>query len=130
MSRMAGSSSQTVLMLGLLLPQAACGAGWHRIDPVAPSNLPRRQQVQVWRGGEKTQLHSIRLSADSISGVPFVQPPECDSCRVSLPSSSVDSLRAGNPSGGFWKTTGLVLGGIVVLAVIGCATSANSCNGE
>jgi hypothetical protein len=127
MSRVTGSRRHAILMLGLLLPQAACGAGWHRIYPVPPKDLPKRQQVQVWRGGEKLQLHSIRLSGDTISGVPYVQPPECDSCRVSLPSSSVDSLRAGNPSGGFWKTTGLVIGGMLVVTAIACATTDSVC---
>jgi hypothetical protein len=115
-------------MFVALLPQSACGAGWHRIDPVAPATLPQRQQVQVWREGQRLQLHAVRLSEDSISGVPFVEPPECDSCRIGLAKESVDSLRAGNPSNGFWKTAGLVVGGMVVLTAIGCATTDSVCD--
>jgi hypothetical protein len=117
-------------LLAALLPQAACGAGWHRIQPVAPSSLPKRQQVQVWQGGRPLQLHAVRLTDDSISGVPHVRPPDCDSCRVGVPSASVDSLRAGNPSAGFWKTTGLVIGGMVVLAAIGCASTDTACSND
>ena len=117
-----------VIALALFLPQCSCGAGWHRIEPVAPSSLPVRQQVEVWQGREKLQLHAVRLSADSISGVPYIKPPECDSCRVSVTRASVDSVRAGNPSGGFWKTTGLVLGGMLVLTAIGCATTDSVCD--
>lgn len=119
---------RSALVLAALLPQAACGAGWHRIEPATPSNLPKRQQVQVWQGERKLQLHAVRLAGDSISGVPYVQSPDCDSCRVSLPRASVDSLKTGNPSGGFWKTTGLVLGGMLVLAAIGCATTDSVCD--
>ena len=119
---------RSALMLMLLLPQAACGAGWHRIDPVSPSNLPKRQQVQVWQDGQRIQLHGVRLSGDSISGVPHVRSPDCDSCRVSVPSASVDSLRAGSPSAGFWKTTGLVIGGMFVLVALGCATTDSVCD--
>jgi hypothetical protein len=119
---------RSAVLLAALLPQTACGAGWHRIDPVAPGRLPLRQQVQVWQGGRRLQLHAVRVAGDSISGVPYVQPPDCDSCRVGVPSTSVDSLRAGNPSGGFWKTTGLVLGGMFVLAAIGCATTNSVCD--
>jgi hypothetical protein len=39
----------------------------------------------------------------------------------------VDSIEAGNPSAGFWKTTGLVLGGMLVVAVISCATTEAVC---
>jgi hypothetical protein len=119
---------RTAFMLGTLLPQAACGAGWHRIEPVAPRSLPKRQQVELWQGSHRLQLHAVRLLGDSISGVPFVRPPECDSCRVSVPRASVDSLRAGNPTGGFWKTTGLVIGGMFVLVAIGCATTDSACD--
>jgi hypothetical protein len=119
---------RAAVALALLLPQAACGAGWHRIDPVVPSRLPKRQQVQVWQGQEKLQLHAVTVAADSISGVPYIQPPECDSCRVTVPSSSVDSVRAGNPTDGFWKTAGLVLGGMFVLAIVGCATTDSVCD--
>jgi hypothetical protein len=115
-------------MLGTLLPQAACGAGWHRIEPVAPQSLPERQQIELWQGSHRLQLHAVKLLKDSISGVPYVKPPECDSCRVSMPTSSVDSLRAGNPTGGFWKTAGLVVAGMLVLTVIGCATTDSACD--
>jgi hypothetical protein len=54
--------------------------------------------------------HALVIGADSISGVPYVRPPGCDSCRVALPRAEVDSVRLGNPVAGFWKTFGLVVG--------------------
>ena len=96
--------------LVLVLPLWACSAGWHRIEPVAPTSLDPGQQVQVWQGTTRIQLHAVRVDRDSISGVPFQKPRECDSCRVSLPSSTIDSLRAGNPTAAFLKSIGLTLG--------------------
>lgn len=69
--------------------------------------LSPRQQVQVWLHGTALQWHAVRLTADSISGVPFLQPVECDSCRTRIARAEVDSLRLGNPVGGFWRKVGL-----------------------
>ena len=114
---------RAVLLLVLALPQSACGAGWHRIEPAPPVTLRPRQQVQVWRGGTSLRLHAISLSSDTLSGVPYLQSPSCDSCRISLVRSSVDSMRAGNPTAGFWKTLGLSLAGLLVAALVICGTS-------
>jgi hypothetical protein len=118
----------SALLFGLMLQLSACGAGWHRITPTVPSSLPKRQQVQVWQGEKRLQLHSVTLAGDSISGVPYTQNPNCDSCRVAVSRASVDSLRAGSPSSGFWKTTGLVVGGMFVVVAISCATRENVCD--
>jgi hypothetical protein len=87
----------------------ACSAGWHRIEAVAPSSLPKGQQVQMWQGRDRLQLHAIRVDHDSISGVPIQKPADCESCRISVPTASVDSLRAGNPTAAFFKSIGLTL---------------------
>jgi hypothetical protein len=101
-----------------LLPLWACGAGWHRIEPVVPSNLPEGQQVQVWQGRQQLRLHAIRVDQDSVSGVPFQKPADCDGCRISLPSATVDSLRAGNPTAGFLKSVALTLGTWLALGLL------------
>jgi hypothetical protein len=99
----------TLWFTALLLAQSACGAGWHRIDPVPPAELPEAQQVQVWQEGQRLQLHSVMVTTDSVAGVPYTKPRTCDSCRTSLPSAAVDSLRVGDPTGGFFKTVGLTI---------------------
>jgi hypothetical protein len=119
--------SPSAFLLFLILSASACGAGWHRIDPAVPSTFPKRQQVQLWRGGQPLQLHAVEFSGDSVSGVRYVQSPDCDSCRVAVARASVDSLRTGSPTAGFWKTTGLVIGGLAVVTVIACATEENAC---
>jgi len=109
---------RSALLFASLLPLWACGAGWHRIEPVVPSTLPQRQQVQVWQGRQRLQLHAIRVDHDSVSGVPFQKPTDCDSCRISLPSSTVDSLKAGNPTAGFLKSVALTLGTWLALGLL------------
>lgn len=114
---------RAVLLLVLVLPQTACGAGWRRVEPQPPASLPPRQQVEIWQGGKVVRLHAVTLTADSLSGVPYIQSPGCDSCRVSLARQSVDSIRSGNPTAGFWKTVGLSLGGLLVAALVICGAS-------
>src|SRR3954468_676104 len=94
----------------LLAGTSGCGAGWHRVEEPPPSAFRPRDQVQVWQDGKAILLHGVRLKSDTLSGVPFTQPPTCDSCRVHLGLTGVDSLRVGNKERGFFRTVGLVMG--------------------
>ena len=114
-----------VLHLALALLQTGCGAGW-RTTPLATGPLPRRQQAQVWTEGRPLRWHALVVAADSISGVPFIRPPGCDSCRVAVPRGSVDSVRLGNPTAGFWKGVGLGMG-ITLAAVVVICRADGSC---
>jgi hypothetical protein len=98
------------MLLALAGCTSACSGGWHRVEDVTPRALPPRDQVQVWQGGRATLLHGVKLSSDTLCGVPFVDTPTCDSCRVQIPLEAVDSLRVGNKERGFFRTAGLVLG--------------------
>lgn len=89
--------------LGLV---TACGAGWHREDLAPQSHLPPRQQVQLWVGGQARVLHAVRVGVDSITGVPFQSPPSCDSCRVAVARSTLDSIRLGNQERGALRSIG------------------------
>lgn len=100
---------------------AACGAGWHQQNPAPSGALSPRQQVQVWQMGSAVRWHAVRVSADSVSGIPFIMPTTCDTCRIQLPRASVDSIRLGNPVAGFWKTIGLISGVFVLAGVIYCS---------
>jgi hypothetical protein len=96
-------------LLPLLLVLGGCGAGWRRLDNLSPRTLPPRTQVQIWEGEQVRILHGVTLSADSVGGVPFTMPPDCDSCRVWAALSGVDSLRAGNKERGFVRSVQLAL---------------------
>ena len=105
----------------LALSQADCGAGWRRAGELAPGPLPRGQQVEVWHEGRAERLHALILTEDSLSGVPFLHPWGCDSCRVTLARVEVDSIRFGHPERGFWRGVGLTFGALAVLGLVACA---------
>jgi hypothetical protein len=71
----------------------------------------------VWASGQALRLHGVVVKADSVSGIPFFKPLDCDSCRVGLRRTEVDSLRVGDPMNGFWGTTAL---GVAVALVVLC----------
>ena len=112
-SRSRGFATMPIQVWGAALTAAVltagCGAGWHRVENPAPADLTPRQQVEVWSGGSVRQWHVVRVTADSVSGISYLQAITCDSCRRSVPRNAVDSMRLGNPSAGFWKTFGLIV---------------------
>jgi hypothetical protein len=61
--------------------------------PPAPASFQRRQQLEVWQGRDARTLHGVRIAGDSLTGVPAWKPPDCDSCRVTIPMSRIDSIR-------------------------------------
>jgi hypothetical protein len=103
---------------------AACGAGWQAVPTPWPSSFAARQQVQIWSGHSTARLHGVVVTQDSLSGIPWLQPFACDSCRVAFPRATVDSLRTGDPSGGFWASIGWVLVGLVLAS---CEVGVQAC---
>lgn len=109
---------RAALCLALFL-LSGCGAGWHRVEPAPESSFDPGTQYLVHHGGATDRWHAVRITADSVSGVSWLSPIDCDSCRVALPRVAVDSLREGHPTAGFWKGVALVgLGPFVALALI------------
>jgi hypothetical protein len=87
------------LALVLCAVLASACAGWHRIEAPVDSTLSPRQQVQIWQGQRPQVLHAVRVTSDSLFGIPFFQPASCDSCVIPFPRASIDSLRVGNQEG-------------------------------
>jgi hypothetical protein len=107
----------------LCVTVGACGAGWHQPEDLAPGAFSEHQQVRVWEGDRTLRCHALLVTADSVSGIHWLEPVTCDSCRVTLARAQVDSLQFGNPVAGFWKTSGLVIAVLGVssyCAVYGC----------
>jgi hypothetical protein len=104
----------------LIAGTLACGAGWHQPPEISPGPWPKRQQVQIWTDGHSRQWHSLVVSRDSVSGVPFTKNPDCADCRQALPLNAVDSVRVGNPEAGFWKTVGFVVAIPMAILVVIC----------
>jgi hypothetical protein len=99
--------------VAVLAVSLLCGcAGWHRLEIASDTTLAPRQQVQVWQGSRARLFHAVRVSGDSLIGVPFQQAPTCDSCRVGIPRSAVDSLRLGN-----METAGILAWSLPFLAL-------------
>ena len=107
-------SVRVALLMIFIACTSACGGGWRRVEDLTPRALPARAQVQVWQDQRVTLLHGVTLEPDRLDGGPFTQPPTCDSCRVHLSLTAVDSLRVGNKERAFFRTAGL-------LAAIGLA---------
>ena len=113
--------------LTLALAQTGCGAGWHAL-PLSPTPALRpRQQVEIWHAGQATQAHAVRLSADSLSAIPALAAIDCESCRVGWALGDIDSVRAGNPTAGFWKSVGLVAGGLFAVVLVACVAGDTGC---
>jgi hypothetical protein len=104
--------SRPRLLLALVLLATSCGAGWRSLPGLEPGSLRPRQQAQ--------RVHGVVVGQNSISGIPFARPLECDSCRITLPRSQVDSVRVGSPVAGFWKSVGLVSAGVMIACVMWC----------
>ena len=96
---------------GALLPSLAlgatlvgCGAGWRTVPPTPETTIPSRKQVLVYHGGAVERWHAVRITGDSVTGIPWLRPIEGDTGRIALPRATVDSLSAGDPATGFVKS--------------------------
>jgi hypothetical protein len=109
------NKSPLVAAVVISVVSTGCGAGWRRAD-LQDGALKPRQQVQLWRAGKPTNWHAVVIRPDTVSAIPFMRPVGCDSCRVGMPRTEIDSMRLGNPVAGFWKTVGLAVG--IPLAIL------------
>lgn len=99
-----------------LLCLAACSSyqGSRPIEAV-PQQPEPRDRYEIWSQGTGHQLHSLRLTPDSVSGVPWWNDPQCDSCRVAFARSAVDSVRS--PEFDTARTTALAGGVLLPIAL-------------
>ena len=107
-------SARALVTLGLVSIIASCA----RVQRVALDPVPifdTRDLVEVWGPDSTARLHAVRIDGDTLSGVSYLMPTSCDSCRISVPLAGVDSLRAGSTGE---KTTLLILGGVAAWLAI------------
>jgi hypothetical protein len=57
--------------------------------------------MRIWVGGQGYDLHGLRVSGDSVSGVPHLQRFDCAECRVAWLLSEVDSVQ-GREFDAYW----------------------------
>lgn len=82
----------------------------------------------MWHGGRLDRWHAVIVTPDSISGIPFLRPIDCDSCRTAIRWGAIDSLRVGSPVRAFWSTVALVVVAPLATVEVVCALAArHSC---
>lgn len=102
------------LPLLLLMALAGC-THWVKDEAVTTAPNPDvRKQYQIFTPSETIRAHSVRADATNLSYVSYLLPPDCDSCRVTIPLAMVDSVRTGKLS----PTRNGVLAAIVILFMV------------
>jgi hypothetical protein len=96
------------------------GMSLRRLEP--PVAVKPDEIVWIWSGANLRQWHAVAITQDSVLGIPYQLPVSCDSCRLSLPRSQVDSLKVRDKGGQYAGATRsphpLELVGVVVAAIL------------
>ena len=102
------------LSLLALIVVAGCYPVRWSPDPPAGLRYGPNQRVKVFGRDSVVVWHAVVVTRDSISGIPYKQRTTCNSCRVSLPWTAVDSTLTGHGNlfadvlGGIAFTVGLL----------------------
>ncbi|MEO8030843.1 MAG: hypothetical protein ABJC74_17900 [Gemmatimonadota bacterium] len=113
--------SRIARLAGLLMVSLAGCSGTYRValPPVPPPEQGER--FEIWHAGATERWRSLKVTTDSVSGLPFLRPVECEGCRVSLARSAVDSVRVYEPFAG--KSVFIIAPlGFVLLVAVGILT--------
>ena len=102
-------STMRVAIFSMASLIAGCAHSWKQVQVAPPVTYPERQQFQIWTGDQQRTWHAVQVDDTTVSGIPFIQPPTCDSCRVVLARVQVDSLRIGSTAHEPFGTLLLVL---------------------
>jgi len=87
----------------LLLTLAACSANWQPVTLVQPSPLDSRTVLEFRAKDLLVRLHGVEFTRDSVSGIPWLEHLNCDTCRVRYAFSDISQARIGNPGAGAWS---------------------------
>jgi len=79
-------------LTAMLLLALGCTSWYGRSAALGPSLGPR-DQVRLWVHGRAYQVHGVRVSGDSVTAVPFIRPPSCDSCALRFALGEIDSAQ-------------------------------------
>jgi hypothetical protein len=77
--------------------------------------VPERRPVQLFTATGPIVAHSVQIDSTTLSYVSRYRPSDCDSCRVTIPLASVDSVRTTEVS---VTRTVLLLGSFVAMFII------------
>jgi hypothetical protein len=73
-------------------PLASCD-GWRGRPGVLSGSPAPRAQMRLWVRGTVHQVHGVRVAGDSLTAVPFIRRPDCDSCALHLALRDIDSVQ-------------------------------------
>jgi|SRR5688572_20658649 len=83
-------------MLGRRIPvififlSTACLTHYARGDDAVPLNA--KTEVRIWTHGQLVRWHGVSMLIDSITGIPYDEKLDCDSCRQGIARADVDSV--------------------------------------
>ena len=112
---------QTALFLLVTLTLTGCSANWQPLAIPQPKPLPERTVVEFHVKDSVVQLHGVRFTQDSVSGISWLEHLSCDSCRVSYALKDISQTRTGEPGRTAWPLMTPVfafLGLVILLATV------------
>jgi len=77
-------------LTAILLATACLNVHWRRTE--LPRQVDYDKQYQVWSHGKAVRWHYVHIGPNTVSGIPFDKPLDCDSCRQRIPKTDVDSI--------------------------------------
>ena len=81
----------------LLVAVTGC-THWVKDETVLLAPIPEREPVQIFTTTGTVVAHSVRADSTTLSYIRRIVPSECDSCRIAIPLTTVDSVRSSRVS--------------------------------
>lgn len=75
----------------LLVLIAACAPSVQRVGLAPGVVIEPGQALAVWHADTADTLHAVQVIDSAVTGIPYNDPVECDSCRVTWPLAAIDS---------------------------------------
>ena len=85
-------TASLVITISLFSLLASCES-WRGHAGVLERSLEPRAQIRLWARGAVHQVHGVRVVGDSVTAVPFIRPPDCDSCALHVALRDIDSVQ-------------------------------------
>lgn len=72
---------------------AASGCYWPQHPVQEPNPISRHSPVRIWSGDSVETWHAVRVTKDSIFGIPYRMSLKCYTCARSMSLTQVDSMK-------------------------------------
>jgi hypothetical protein len=105
-------------LVALVFLAVGCSPYWGRRPLDQPTPVKPDDAVLIWSHGGFNTWHAVVVTQDSVSGIPHEMSLTCDSCRLSLPRSQVDSMQLAYLRHHIESKVVLQVGGAVALAIL------------